>query len=154
MKTLLLVLFAAGTLLAQAATHSATLTWTDTQNPAGTTYNVHRATGLCSGSPVFSTLATAVAPKTYLDNTVIPGAYCFMVTAVTAGAESGPSNLAAGTVLPFPVQGLGVQVAALWMPTSTSNWALVTTNLLRVASPEEAAKVQWLTVAYADVVVE
>lgn len=39
----LFAIFSAG-LFAQ-SNHSATLTWNDTTNPAGTTYNVYRATG-------------------------------------------------------------------------------------------------------------
>jgi hypothetical protein len=115
MKTLLLIFFVASGLFAQAATHIATLTWTDTQNPAGSTYTAHRATGLCSGTPVFSTLATALTVKTYQDSTITPGNYCYMVTAVLNGAESGASNLVPTSVSPFPVQGLNVQVAALWI---------------------------------------
>lgn len=108
MRFLLLVILAAP-IWAQ-ATHTATLTWTDTANPAGTTYNVYRATGLCSGSPIFSKLASAVAVKTYVDSTVQPGNYCFQVTATSAGAESAPSNTAAAPVPAFPPSGLNVVV--------------------------------------------
>lgn len=73
-------------------THSVTLAWVDTQNPSGTTYNVYRATGLCSGTPVFSKLATAVPVFTYTDSTVTPGNYCYQVTATAGGVESAPSN--------------------------------------------------------------
>jgi hypothetical protein len=41
-----LLLLALGT-VAQTTSHKATLTWTDTLNPTGTTYTVLRATGLC-----------------------------------------------------------------------------------------------------------
>jgi hypothetical protein len=78
--------------LAQAATHSVTLTWIDASNPAGTTYNVYRATGLCSGTPTFSRIASALTVKTFTDSTVSPGNYCFQVTAVFSGSESAPSN--------------------------------------------------------------
>lgn len=86
---------------AQAVTHSVTLTWVDTQNPATTTYNVKRATGLCTGTPVFSTIASAVAVKTYADTAVTVGNYCYVVTAVLSGAESVPSNSASANVPPF-----------------------------------------------------
>lgn len=49
------------------APHSVTLTWDDTLNPPGTTYNIYRAVGLCSGTPAFSRIATAVSTKTCLD---------------------------------------------------------------------------------------
>lgn len=87
-----LVVLPGSVMTAQAATHSVTLTWADTSNPTGTTYNVYRAVGLCSGTPTFSKIASAVAVKTYTDTTVTPGNYCFQVTANFNGAESVPSN--------------------------------------------------------------
>src|SRR5574337_1472862 len=78
--------------------HSATLTWTDTQNPTGTTYSVYRATGLCSGTPTFNKIASAVAVLTYVDTTVQPGNYCYEVTATFNGMESTPSNTASAPV--------------------------------------------------------
>jgi len=83
----LLLLLAGVTAQAQ-TTHSVTLTWADTLNPTGTTYSVYRATGLCSGTPVFSKLATAVTVLTYKDTTVTPGNYCYTVTATVNGVES------------------------------------------------------------------
>lgn len=91
-------------------THSATLTWADTQNPAGTTYNVYRATGLCSGTPVFSKLASGLVPKTFTDPTVSPGNWCFQVTATTAGIESPASNTAQAPVPNFAPTQLQVTV--------------------------------------------
>jgi hypothetical protein len=88
---------------AQAATHSVALTWVDASNPTGTTYNVKRSTGLCTGTPVFSTIATAVTVKTYTDSTVTPGNYCFTVDAVFNGATSVDSNLVNPNVPAFPV---------------------------------------------------
>lgn len=95
---------------AQSNQHSVTLTWQDTQNPSGTTYNVKRATGLCTGTPTFSTIATAVAPKTYVDNAVQTGNYCYVVTATFNGVESAPSNTAAAAVPSFPPTSLQVTV--------------------------------------------
>ncbi len=96
--------------LAAAQTHSATLTWTDTLNPAGTTYSVYRATGLCSGTPTFSKIASALAVKTYLDTTVTPGNFCFAVTATFQGVESAQSNTAGAPVPSFPPATLAVTV--------------------------------------------
>lgn len=106
---LLVLLLASGALLAQ-TTHNATLTWTDTLNPTGTTYSVYRATGLCSGSPVFSKIASAIAVKTYVDNTVTPGNYCYQATATYSGMESGPSNSALATIPSFAPTGLSITV--------------------------------------------
>lgn len=109
MKQLFLLCMFSFAVTAQ-ANHSATLTWTDTQNPAGTTYNIKRATGLCSGSPVYSTIATGVAVKTYVDNTVQPGNFCFVVSATSAGVESVNSNTALAPVPSFAPTGLNVTV--------------------------------------------
>lgn len=109
---LLFVLLVFSAILAKAqTTHSATLTWTDTLNPAtGTTYNIYRATGLCSGTPTFSKLASAVAAKTYADSTVTPGNYCYEVTATVNGVESAPSNTALATVPAFAPTSLTITV--------------------------------------------
>ncbi len=96
--------------LAAAQTHSATLTWVDTSNPAGTTYSVYRATGLCSGTPTFSKIASALTVKTYVDTTVAPGNYCFSVTATFAGVESAQSNTAGAPVPSFTPTSLAVTV--------------------------------------------
>lgn len=85
-----------------AQTRKVTLTWTDTVNPAATTYTVKRAAGLCTGTPTFATLATGIATKTYEDTTVSIGNYCYVVTATLAGLESAPSNAAGAAVLPRP----------------------------------------------------
>ena len=111
MKRILTFLIFALPLGAQSATHSVTLTWQDTQNPAtGTTYSVYRATGLCSGTPAFSKIATALTAKTYQDTTVQPGNYCFEVTATVNGMESAPSNTVNPGVPSFPPTGLSVTV--------------------------------------------
>jgi uncharacterized protein with beta-barrel porin domain len=109
MKQLLLALVFAALAFGQ-TTHKATLTWADTLNPVGTTYNVKRATGLCTGTPTFNTIATAIAVKTYEDSTVQPGPYCYVLTAVYAGVESAPSNTALANVPSFPPSGLSVAV--------------------------------------------
>jgi|SRR6185437_76950 len=88
---------------AQTTTHSVTLSWVDNSNPTGTTYNVYRASGLCSGSSVFSKLASAVAAFTYVDSTVTVGSYCYQVTAVSNSVEGAPSNQVNPTIGPFTV---------------------------------------------------
>lgn len=108
-QLLIVFLILAAGLQAQ-TTHSVTLTWTDTLNPSGTTYTVYRATGLCSGTPTFSKLASALTGKTYLDSTVIPGNYCYEVTATLNGMESAPSNTAGAPVPSFPPSQLSVTV--------------------------------------------
>jgi hypothetical protein len=101
MKTLLGI--AAGVLMAaslQAQARTVKLTWADATNPAGTTYSIKRATGLCTGTPVFSTLATGIALKSYDDTTVTVGNYAYVATATFSGIESGPSNCFQLTVPP------------------------------------------------------
>src|SRR4029077_7807370 len=102
MRYLVVLLLLSTWLLAQ-ATHTVTLTWVDASNPVGTTYNVKRATGTCSGTPAFSTIASAVAVKTYTDSTVGVGNWCYIVTAVFSGIESQPSNSVNPVVGPFAV---------------------------------------------------
>jgi hypothetical protein len=109
-KLILAVLLFALPLAAQ-TTHKVTLAWVDGLNPAGVTYTVYRATGLCSGTPTFSTLATGVTVLTYTDATVTPGNYCYQVTATVNGVQSAPSNSVlapvpafAPTALTFTVQ--------------------------------------------------
>jgi hypothetical protein len=63
--TILFLLLAALACAERQISHSATLTWSDGQNPAGTTYSVYRAPGLCSGTPVFAKLASALSATTY-----------------------------------------------------------------------------------------
>lgn len=99
MKTLALFAIFSAALFAQ-SNHSATLTWSDTTNPAGTTYNVYRATGACAAGLTFTDIAPGVAVKTYVDSTVTPGVYCYQVTAVLNGVESAPSNQAGAPVPP------------------------------------------------------
>jgi hypothetical protein len=111
MKIVIAVLFFALSLSASAqAAHSVNLTWADSTNPTGTTYNVYRATGLCSGTPAFSKIASAVAAKTYQDSTVTPGNYCYAVTASLFGAESPQSNTVNPSIQPFAPTGLSFTV--------------------------------------------
>lgn len=109
MKFFALVLLFSGCGLAQAA-HTVTLTWADTLNPAGTTYNIYKATSTCSGTPSFVKTATGVTLKTWDDTNVQPGNYCYQVTSNFAGMESAPSNSAAAPVPSFPPSTLSVVV--------------------------------------------
>lgn len=108
MKLLTLFVFVA--LAFGQTTHKATLNWADLLNPAGTTYSVYRATGLCSGTPIFSKIASAVAVKTYEDSTVTAGNYCYSVTATSGGMESAQSNTALAPVPSFAPTGLSLTV--------------------------------------------
>ena len=103
MKIIAVLLLVVSMAFAQ-TTHSVNLTWVDANNPAGTTYSVYRATGLCSGTPTFSKLATAIATKTYSDTTVTVGNYCYNVTATFNSAEGPASNLVNPLIAPFAVQ--------------------------------------------------
>lgn len=90
-------------LLAQTAQRKVTLTWLDAINPAGTTYNVYRAPGDCTGSPTFTKLNTeAFTPKTYDDLGPPEGTYCYVVRAFRDTLESGNSNTASVAVGPPP----------------------------------------------------
>lgn len=115
MKTLVLLLGLAAACYAQSG-HSVTLSWTDSQNPAGTTYNVWRASGACPATAPTSTPPTGftqlntapVTATTYLDTAVTAGdTYCYVVTAVGPNGQSAPSNTAGvGVPAAFPVSGV------------------------------------------------
>lgn len=103
MKRFLLLILLAG--LAFAQSHSVTLNWVASTTP-GVTYNVYKLTGACpAGTPTgFAIInSSPITALTYSDTAVVAGAtYCYYGTAVLNGAESGPSNTAAGAVPPFP----------------------------------------------------
>jgi len=95
-------------LSAQAAGHSAVLTWTlsadDTAAncPVGApcTQNVYRASGNCSATSNFQPLSIAMSgtwsattpaippPATFTDTTITPGTWCYAVSFVLNGSES------------------------------------------------------------------
>jgi hypothetical protein len=106
MRTLLLAVFllVPTAVLAQAATHSATITTTAT---APGTATVMRATGACpatgvpsSGTTLTSTLAipTAGVPVPYTDST-ITATSCYWVTFSATGGGSAVSNTFLGTIV-------------------------------------------------------
>jgi hypothetical protein len=103
------LLFICTLALAQEA-HWVELAWNDTINPPETTYSVKRAPGICSGTPVFATVATGLIAKTYNDKPIPPGNYCYTVTATYNGMESGPSNTASAAVPAKPPTGINAQI--------------------------------------------
>ena len=95
---------------AQVQQRKVILSWQDPSNPPATQYSVYRAVGLCSGSPTFSKIAAGVTVKTYTDDTVTPGNYCYHVTATLNAMESAPSNTVNPAVTPFPPSAVTFQV--------------------------------------------
>lgn len=90
------LLLSASSLSAQGA-HRVTLAWTDTVNPAGTTYSVYRAAGSCAAP--FVKIASGINALTFTDTTVAPGSYCFSVTATVGGVES-PRSMGMLAIVP------------------------------------------------------
>jgi len=103
-----------GQALAQTGTRTVTITYEDKVNPSGTVYNILRATGLCTGTPTFATIATAVTVFTYQDKTAqIGNNYCYAATATYNGTTSALSNTALATILPNAPGIVNVQVATI-----------------------------------------
>ena len=102
MRLLAALFLFTGLAIAQATAHSVTLTWTDGVNPAGTTYNVYRASGQCAVNAVFTRLATALTVLTFTDSTPTQGVWCYMETAVINGSESQPGPMLTVAFLPVP----------------------------------------------------
>jgi hypothetical protein len=111
MKIVLWLFLLSASLIPAQTTHSVTLTWQDS-NPTTppVTWNVKRASGACTGTPAFTTIATALTVKTYVDTTVAIATYCYIVTAVVSGVETLPSNQAGANILPFAPSRLSVTV--------------------------------------------
>lgn len=68
------------------------LTWEDTKNPSGTTWNVYRANSECGPAVVFAVIAQGLTEKTFTDIDREPGTYCYAATAVFNNVESPQSN--------------------------------------------------------------
>lgn len=101
------LLIHAATLFGQAGGgHTAQLTWSESAD--GGTVNIYRAAAACSTNPAsFTQIKTGVAAAgPYTDSTIAVGSWCYYVTAVVGGAESGASNKITLTVLPQPPTGL------------------------------------------------
>jgi hypothetical protein len=107
---LAILLFVFAALTFGQTTHKVTLAWTDTLNPAGTTYTIYRANGACSVTPTYVLIASAIVTKTYDDNNVSPGKYCYTATAVYNAEESVYADPAVAQVKPFKPTGLTVVV--------------------------------------------
>lgn len=111
-KILLLGALLASGLAAQ-STHSVTLTWTDPNNPSGTTYNVYKMAAACPALPPATVAQALTVGFTKLNSAAITtltstdtavssgGTYCYVITAVSGSTESNPSPQAGATVLPF-----------------------------------------------------
>ena len=100
--TSLLLLLLAVPALGQTAPKKVVITWNDTLNPAGTTYNVYRAAAACSTNPTLTKINTApVTVMTYTDSPG-PGTYCYAATAVGPGGESIFSNQGPAVILALP----------------------------------------------------
>lgn len=90
-----------------ASAHSTTLTFnksTDDTGAAGQGYTAWRLTGTCPATVTDTTGFTALnstlfTGTSFVDSTVTPGNYCYVVT-FTSSAQSVPSNTAGAAVLP------------------------------------------------------
>jgi len=93
-KALLCPILFAALLMARPPQHSVTLNWQDSINPAGTTYNVYKATGACSSASAFAKLNTSpIVTKSYVDANVSANtAYCYAATSYVSPAESEKSS--------------------------------------------------------------
>lgn len=96
---------------------SVTVAWTDTSNPANTTYNLYKLTGTCVGAPAFNDAAhriqTGLTVKTFTDANVNPGTYCYQVTAVNPAA---PVN--SNESVPAPPNGAQAVIILVSPPTT------------------------------------
>ena len=94
MKKILLTSFLMFTTLAlaQAATHSAAVSWTaSVDSSTALTYTISRGTGACTPIvPPLTVLKAGVIATSYSDTTVVPGSYCYSITAVMNGMSSTP----------------------------------------------------------------
>ncbi len=92
---LITLLLCAASVVAQATPHDVVLTWTESDTASGITYNVYRgtSTGSCTTLPAMTKINTStVSVLTYTDTSVVlGGSYCYAVTAVYNGLESGMS---------------------------------------------------------------
>lgn len=96
---------------------SVTLRWTASRS-ANTTVNIYRKTGTCppsasSTSGFIKVASNYPAAGPFTDQNVTPGTtYCYLVTAVAAGAESLPSN-PFQVVVPSPHTALKISGAVI-----------------------------------------
>lgn len=109
MKKALAVIFAVlgSAVFAQSPTHQVQLSWSAPITTLTITgYNVYRLVGACPVSPSLSAFTklntSAVVPVAFTDTTVTAGTmYCYTVTALTAGSESGIPGVLQVTIPTF-----------------------------------------------------
>lgn len=104
---------------AAAQAHTAKISWTNSTDTNNT--NVYRLTGACpTGTAGFTKVtATPVTNATYTDSAVVPGNYCYYVTASLNGVESIPSGTVQATVPVAPPTGLTITSVAMLINGST-----------------------------------
>lgn len=106
----LALLFVLSAIAAGQTTHAVTLTWEDTLNPAGTVYAIYRGDGRCTQSPAMVKIAQDISVRTYTQNGVAVGNYCYHATAILNAIESLPSNAALAEVRPWSPSKLEAQI--------------------------------------------
>lgn len=89
-RLLSLLLIVATPLMAKA--HSASVSWTASADAqSGLTYTIARGTGACTPTvPTLTVLASGLTATSYVDSSVVPGVYCYSITAVMGGQTSAP----------------------------------------------------------------
>jgi hypothetical protein len=119
MKRLLpLLLFVFSTIaFGQTTTYKATVTWDDPLNPPGVTYKVDRADASdCTGTPVFNNKATGLTARTFVDQPITPGKYCYRIVATVSGADSASNPTATGIVPAFAPSNIGISITLTITP--------------------------------------
>lgn len=92
------------------------LTWTDTVNPASTTYMVYKAPGACSAASVFTKVTDLPSTAKSLTDNPGAGTWCYQVTAVVGGVESEPSAPVTVTTKPAAPTGLKASTSTTTPP--------------------------------------
>jgi hypothetical protein len=97
-------------LLLMFQSHYITISWTDNVNPAGTTYNIYRATGSCAAS--FTQIQSGVGVLSYNDSPITyPGTYCYYVTAYNASFSNPESVPSVSVIVTDPATPFGTQTS-------------------------------------------
>ena len=91
--------------MAQAAPHSAAVSWTAPADANATTnYNVYRLNSTCPisgiGTATWTKVASSLTVVNFTDTTITVGNWCYYVTQVTNGIESAPGTTAGGQAKP------------------------------------------------------
>lgn len=95
----------------QTTHYKATINWDDPFNPPGVTYKLDRADNSdCTGNPTFVGKASGIIPRTYTDEPLTPGKYCWRVTATVSGADSTANPTKDGTVPAFAPSNIQLQI--------------------------------------------